>query len=59
MAKVYEMKRPAYDAVARTLHWLTVLLVAMQSTGCGFFEMVEYVCQPHPGWVSERQSEMG
>ncbi|MFL9921793.1 cytochrome b [Paraburkholderia fungorum] len=30
MAKVYEMKRPAYDAVARTLHWLTVLLVAMQ-----------------------------
>lgn len=30
MAKVYEMQRPAYDAVARTLHWLTVLLVAMQ-----------------------------
>jgi cytochrome b561 len=30
MAKGYEMKRPAYDAVARTLHWLTVLLVAMQ-----------------------------
>ncbi|WP_246291579.1 cytochrome b [Paraburkholderia fynbosensis] len=24
------MMRPAYDAVARTLHWLTVLLVAMQ-----------------------------
>jgi len=30
MAKVCEMKRPAYDAVARTLHWLTALLVAMQ-----------------------------
>ncbi|MEW9585172.1 cytochrome b [Paraburkholderia sp. DGU8] len=30
MAKVYEMRRPAYDAVARTLHWLTALLVAMQ-----------------------------
>jgi len=30
MAKVYEMNHPAYDAVARTLHWLTVLLVAMQ-----------------------------
>ncbi|SAL84231.1 cytochrome B561 [Caballeronia terrestris] len=30
MSKAYEMKRPAYDAVARTLHWLTVLLVAMQ-----------------------------
>jgi len=30
MAEVYEMQRPAYDAVARTLHWLTVLLVAMQ-----------------------------
>ena len=30
MAKVYEMKRPAYDPVARTLHWLTVLLVTMQ-----------------------------
>ncbi|MDR5785004.1 cytochrome b [Caballeronia sp. LP003] len=30
MAKVYKMQRPAYDAVARTLHWLTVLLVAMQ-----------------------------
>ncbi|RKT13913.1 cytochrome b561 [Paraburkholderia sp. RAU2J] len=30
MAKVFEMKRPAYDAVARTLHWLTVLLVATQ-----------------------------
>jgi cytochrome b561 len=29
MAKVYELKRPAYNAVARTLHWL-VLLVAMQ-----------------------------
>jgi hypothetical protein len=32
---------------------------AYPATGCGFFEMVEYVCQPHPGWVSERQSEMG
>ncbi|CAB3787385.1 cytochrome b [Paraburkholderia fynbosensis] len=30
MAKVFEMKRPAYDAVARMLHWLTVLLVATQ-----------------------------
>ncbi|TDY20212.1 cytochrome b561 [Paraburkholderia sp. BL6665CI2N2] len=30
MAKVYGMRRPAYDAVARTLHWLTVLLVAVQ-----------------------------
>lgn len=30
MAKVCKMQRPAYDAVARTLHWLTVLLVAMQ-----------------------------
>jgi cytochrome b561 len=30
MTKVYEMSRPAYDAVARSLHWLTVLLVAMQ-----------------------------
>ncbi|WP_250478577.1 MULTISPECIES: cytochrome b [unclassified Caballeronia] len=30
MAKVSEMQRPAYDVVARALHWLTVLLVAMQ-----------------------------
>jgi cytochrome b561 len=30
MAEVYEMQRPSYDAVARTLHWLTVLLVAVQ-----------------------------
>jgi cytochrome b561 len=30
MAKNNEMKRPAYDAVARTLHWLTVLLITMQ-----------------------------
>ncbi|WP_109479407.1 cytochrome b [Paraburkholderia sp. C35] len=30
MAKAYEIRHPAYDAVARTLHWLTVLLVAMQ-----------------------------
>ncbi|ABE35833.1 prokaryotic cytochrome b561 family protein [Paraburkholderia xenovorans LB400] len=30
MAKVYELRRPAYDAVARTLHWLTALLVALQ-----------------------------
>jgi len=30
MAKADRMTRPAYDAVARTLHWLTVLLVAMQ-----------------------------
>jgi cytochrome b561 len=30
MAKIYEINRPAYDAVARTLHWLTVLLVTMQ-----------------------------
>ena len=29
MAKVPESTRPAYDAVARTLHWLTVLLIAM------------------------------
>ncbi|MGA7781895.1 MAG: cytochrome b [Paraburkholderia sp.] len=30
MAKGFEMKGPAYDTVARTLHWLTVLLVSMQ-----------------------------
>ncbi|EIF35695.1 cytochrome B561 [Burkholderia sp. Ch1-1] len=30
MAKVQQNTRPAYDAVARTLHWLTVLLIAMQ-----------------------------
>lgn len=30
MAKASRTTRPAYDAVARTLHWLTVLLVAMQ-----------------------------
>jgi cytochrome b561 len=30
MAKIYEMERPTYGAVARTLHWLTVLLIAMQ-----------------------------
>lgn len=30
MAKAHESKRPAYDAVARTLHWLTALSVAMQ-----------------------------
>lgn len=30
MAKVQHSTRPAYDAVARTLHWLTVLLIAMQ-----------------------------
>jgi hypothetical protein len=30
VAEVPESTRPAYDAVARTLHWLTVLLIAMQ-----------------------------
>ncbi|MFM0061440.1 cytochrome b [Paraburkholderia phytofirmans] len=30
MDKVYEMRLPAYDAVARTLHWLTAVLIAMQ-----------------------------
>jgi cytochrome b561 len=30
MGKIHEMKRPEYDAVARTLHWLTVLLVTLQ-----------------------------
>ncbi len=30
MAKVLQGTRPAYDAVARTLHWLTVLLIAVQ-----------------------------
>jgi cytochrome b561 len=30
MAKFDELKRPAYDAVARTLHWLTVLLITTQ-----------------------------
>ena len=30
MAKVQQSTHPAYDAVARTLHWLTVLLIAMQ-----------------------------
>ncbi|MFM0416773.1 cytochrome b [Paraburkholderia aromaticivorans] len=30
MAKVQQGTRPAYDAVARTLHWLTVLLIAVQ-----------------------------
>lgn len=30
MANAYGTTHPAYDAVARTLHWLTVLLVAMQ-----------------------------
>jgi len=30
VAKVPESTRPAYGAVARTLHWLTVLLIAMQ-----------------------------
>lgn len=30
MASVSQMNRPAYDGVARTLHWLPVLLVAMQ-----------------------------
>jgi len=29
------------------------------TTGCGFFEMVEFVCRPRPGWVSERQGEIG
>ncbi|MFL9906560.1 cytochrome b [Paraburkholderia sp. RL17-337-BIB-A] len=30
MVKVNASPRPAYDAVARTLHWLTVLLIAIQ-----------------------------
>jgi cytochrome b561 len=30
MAEVHGRERAAYDGVARTLHWLTVLLVAMQ-----------------------------
>ena len=30
MAQVQHSQRPAYDAVARTLHWLTVVLIAMQ-----------------------------
>jgi cytochrome b561 len=30
VAEVPESTRPAYDAVARTPHWLTVLLIAMQ-----------------------------
>lgn len=41
MAKVYEMQRPGYDAVARTLHWLTVLLVAMQ-----FFDRLDNAGRP-------------
>ncbi|WP_345817190.1 cytochrome b (plasmid) [Paraburkholderia sp. PREW-6R] len=32
MVKVNEGARPAYDTVARALHWLTVLLVAVQFT---------------------------
>lgn len=30
MAKAPALQRPAYDVVARTMHWLTVLLIAMQ-----------------------------
>ncbi|MGE8163310.1 cytochrome b [Paraburkholderia sp. NPDC080076] len=30
MANLQESTRPGYDAVARALHWLTVLLIAMQ-----------------------------
>jgi hypothetical protein len=29
------------------------------TTGCGFFEIVEFVCQPRPCWVSDRQGEIG
>jgi cytochrome b561 len=30
MAEAYQKECPAYDPVARALHWLTVLLIAMQ-----------------------------
>ena len=30
MTRFYEMRQPAYDTAARMLHWLTVLLVALQ-----------------------------
>jgi hypothetical protein len=30
---------------------------ATLATGCGFFDMVEFVCRPRPSLVSERQGK--
>src|SRR5476651_2626924 len=35
------------------------LIWNLETTGCGFFGMVEFVCPPRPGWVSKRQGEIG
>jgi len=47
------------NSVAKLFGLQVGFVPTRRTTGCGFFELVEFVCQPRPDWVSERQVKIG